>query len=261
MFDFNEEDLFFGSRSGPDVISEYYKPSVLSSFGYIKNDLDDINKSFIRLGFHLAELKKNKSGWFYYLCYDNFYDAVESNFGLSRSTVSRLIDVYKRFSAVAGYTHTMFLDDKYVDYSYSQLVELLPLDDKEIARISPRMTIKEIREYKKQLKRNKKDKFQSDTSDKICDVAQDDISCVDVPETPVVCATSHKEDVLCEDVFEVPTECAASHSCGKHLSFSMILLQIIAFKQSMLDSDEDGDYFSGYVDALDDVKDFILENE
>lgn len=29
----------------------------------------------------------------------------------------------------------------------------------------------------------------------------------------------------------------------------------------MLESDEDGDYFSGYVDALDEVKNFILENE
>lgn len=172
MYDFDEENVFFGTASKPDVLSDSCKLSVLSSFGYIKSDLNDINKSFIRLGFHLCELERNKAGWLYYLCYNNFYEAVESNFGLSRSTVSRLIDVYKRFSVVSGYTHTMFLDDKYVDYSYSQLVELLPLDDKEIACISPRMTVKEIREYKKQLKQNKKDKFQSDISDKICDVAR-----------------------------------------------------------------------------------------
>lgn len=228
MYDFSEEDVIFGDME----YKGYHKffPAALSCFGYIKSDLNDISKSFIRLGFHLYEFICDNHN-FMSLGYDNVYAAIEANFGLSRSTVSRLVDVYKRFSVVSGYTHTMFLDDKYADYSYSQLVEMLPLSDDEMKSVNSKMTVKEIRDYKKQLKQNKKDKFQADTPDKICDVAKED-----VPEAPVD-----------------PVEFVELH-------VSDVLLKIKYLKKSVLDSDVDAEYFAGYIAALDDLKKSILEN-
>lgn len=43
----------------------------------------------------------------------------------------------------------MEMSGKYKDYSYSQLTEMLPLSDEQRAMISPDMTIKQIREIKK----------------------------------------------------------------------------------------------------------------
>ena len=51
-------------------------------------------------------------------------------------------------------THTMYLDEKYQDYSYSQLCEMLGMSDEQRRQVRPDMTVKEIRELKKNVSRN-----------------------------------------------------------------------------------------------------------
>lgn len=133
-----------------------------ASFEYIDRDIIDVRTNFIRLGFHLAECKNMK----YYedFGFENFYEFVEKNWGKDKTATSRHINIFMKFSAVSeehSNNHKMWLDEKYEDYSYSQLSEMLQMNKEQMKQITPDMTVKEIRELKKSWKEK----------DKSCDVA------------------------------------------------------------------------------------------
>lgn len=121
----------------------------LSSFGYIKRDINDIKNEYIRLGFHLAECKRYR--YYEQFGYDNFNEFVFSNFGLEKSSLSRCLSVYERFAMCEGpfSTPKMFIDKKYSDFSYSQLCEMVSMSDDMVKRVNPDMTISQIRALKK----------------------------------------------------------------------------------------------------------------
>ena len=64
--------------------------------------------------------------------------------------------MYYRFAdceyGITGKVYKNWIDKKYENYSYSQLCEMVKLKDKELEHISPNMTVRDIREYKKNLK-------------------------------------------------------------------------------------------------------------
>ena len=153
-------DIVFGMFNlGQDV-----DDMAIGSFDYIKKDIMDIKTSYIRLGFHLAECKTCK--YYEKFGYVDFHEFVFNNFGLDKSALSRILAVYDRFCMRNNNgNRTMFLDDKYVGYSYSQLCEMLPLSNKEIYGINSNMTVSQIREYKKSLKTGNNEVVNS------CDVA------------------------------------------------------------------------------------------
>ena len=126
------------------------------SLKYILTDMNDIRKSFIRLGFHLAEMLHNK----YYedFVFPTMEEFAEANLGMDKSNVYRYIRVYEQFGAVSEPTFSnalsstppkMFLDDRWKDYSFSQLVEMCSMSDNQRRACTPEMTIKQIREVKK----------------------------------------------------------------------------------------------------------------
>ena len=127
----------------------------VASFGYIKRDMINIRKGYISLGFHLDEMQR--SGYHVELGYDDFYECVQKNFGLDKSAVSRCISVWKEFAAYDenSYSRKMWIDERYANYSYSQLAEMLPLKQEERRRVTPDMSVREIREFKKNLKNKK----------------------------------------------------------------------------------------------------------
>lgn len=120
----------------------------LASVKYILTDLNDIRKRYITLGFHLKEFSR----MLYYrdFGYTTMYEFCDANFGMDKSAVSRCISVFEAFSLVEGHTHKMQLDDKYKEYSYSQLCEMVSMSDEERKQIKPDMTIRQIREKKKE---------------------------------------------------------------------------------------------------------------
>ena len=148
--DLNELNIHYGEfnfKDKPDV-------AAVSSFKYLLVDCSDLKKRYISLGFHLDEFAVNQ----YYrdFGYDNIYDFVMDNFGLDKSVVSRCISVWQTFAEKnKDGTLTMFVDSNYADYSYSQLVEMLSIPEKERKKISPVLTVKQIREFKKNLKEGK----------------------------------------------------------------------------------------------------------
>lgn len=136
---------------GNETISDGAK----GSFEYIRQDIKDIKKRYIALGFHLAEFDRYE----YYKEYgfSTLQDFVSSNFGIEKSSLSHILSVYYRFAdcedGITGKVYKNWIDKKYENYSYSQLCEMVKLKDKELEHISPKMTVRDIREYKKNLKR------------------------------------------------------------------------------------------------------------
>lgn len=133
----------------------------VSQLKYIIADAANIKQYYLVLGQHLSQLKNNES-WIHSLGYLDFYSCVYANIGLDKSAVSRCIGVFHTFCKIDDGQYRLELKDNYKDFSYSQLSEMLSLDEDDRKQIMPDMTIKEIRDLKKKIKSdNDSDKQQS----------------------------------------------------------------------------------------------------
>lgn len=148
---------------GPYYLGEDVSELSLASVKYMYTDLTDIRKYYIRLGFHLNEFDMNKG--YLDFGYPTLEEFCNVNLGLDKSAVSRCINVYREFNAgddkefkgnIVNYGCAMELSDRWKDYSYTQLCEMLPLSPDDRIRVLPTMSCKEIREFKKKLKDGKK---------------------------------------------------------------------------------------------------------
>lgn len=144
-------DLTTGIVFGEDYYGDEVNELAVASFNYVKQDIADVKKRYMSLGFHLHEMEMRR--YHEELGYDNFYECIEKNFHMDKSAVSRVIAVWKEFcSKDDADSRKMWIDDRYEKYSYSQLVEMLPLKEQERRRVTSDMTVSQIRNYKKSLK-------------------------------------------------------------------------------------------------------------
>lgn len=144
------KDDELGIKYGPykyGTIDSKPRELAFASVGYLMNDMINIRENYIRLGFHLFECRRNQ----YYMDfgYPSLVEFCAANLGLDSSAVSRCINVFLTFSASEKGVHKMWLDDKYKEYSYSQLCEMVSMNDEKRRQVTPDMTIKQIREVKK----------------------------------------------------------------------------------------------------------------
>lgn len=116
------------------------------SLQYILSDISDIKKYYVRLGFHLEEFKRCE--YYHDFGYGTFEEFCEANLSLDKSAIGRCISVWRNFSDDGK----MFLKEEYEDYNYSQLCEMIALDDTSRKHILPSMSVQEIRNYKRGLK-------------------------------------------------------------------------------------------------------------
>lgn len=115
----------------------------------IKNRVDEIFESYLEIGQLLDQVKKEKL----YLAndYKNINEYAMKEFELSSSTVKRLIAIYNRFCDDEAQ-----LLEEYKGFSYSNLAELLSVDDKDIKSFVPTMSVKAVRSKKLELEVNEK---------------------------------------------------------------------------------------------------------
>lgn len=136
----------FYEGDSPDALA-------LGSFEFISKDLNDIKRSYFRLGFHLNEFDNCKYyQQFGFTCLSDF---ALHNWGLEKSFVSRCISVFKFTAQYRGMLPTMFQEEVYKPYSYSQLVEMISMDEETLHKCSPTFTVKELRQIKKNAKKRK----------------------------------------------------------------------------------------------------------
>lgn len=103
----------------------------------VHEDVRCIQQSYIRLGFHLKEIRRCK--YYEKLGYVDFGEFCLCNYGMEKSVVSRCLKVYERFADGDEYLGTgrkMWIHPDYKDYSYSQLCEMVSMDDKDLRQIT-----------------------------------------------------------------------------------------------------------------------------
>lgn len=178
-----ETDIVLGTG---DTGNQEQMKNWSSNIHWVREDIRNIKASFIKLGFHLYEIKRCNAYCIY--GYDDFYEFCDNNFHLSSSTVRRHIQIYERFGEYRDGSIKMNIAKEYEGYTYSQLCEMLSLSDGDAKKIKPEMTVKEIREYKLSLKEEKLRRL-SDHLDKLS--KESDVDKAELKNKD--CATSRKK--------------------------------------------------------------------
>lgn len=121
----------------------------------IRGLLHDTVNNYLKIGYLLSSLTDDNLKE---LGCDSIYDFSKENFDLGVTSTKNFINVYKKFGVISNddinyspnyMMHFISLKEEFKDYSMSQLVELLPVDDDEIEKFTPDMTCKDIRALKK----------------------------------------------------------------------------------------------------------------
>lgn len=129
------------------------REAAVGSVKYVLSDISDIKKNYFRLGFHLWELQNMK----YYedFGYATMAEFCEANFDMDKSAVSRCINVFLHVCQRKDgniYSHpTMFMQEKFQDFSYSQLCEMVSMSEEQEKLVKPDMTVQQIRKLKKEI--------------------------------------------------------------------------------------------------------------
>ena len=161
------EGLFFKPLNlAPSVATTEKGCFLASAVADIKGTLSKAVKSFredcIHVGFLLKQLRENgyyrvasRYGSTYDFTYadaflsEPFFKFCSDQFNLCKSTVYALIQVAERFGDSTGK-----ILPRYVNFEYSQLVEMAPLTEDELIKVTSDMSVSKIRS----LKKKKKDK-------------------------------------------------------------------------------------------------------
>lgn len=117
------------------------------SLEIIKDESFKIQKSFVKIGWYLKHIRDDElykaDG------YDNIYDCAADQLGYAQSTVSRFINICEKFSKDHNSPE---LDEKYAGFDKSQMIEMLPMSPEQLEKVTPDMTVKQIREVNKKEK-------------------------------------------------------------------------------------------------------------
>lgn len=114
------------------------------SLNMIREELHRTRRSFVKIGWYLKHIREKEM--YKEEDYANIYELAADKFNLSQPTATRFINICEQFSI--GHDSPE-LDEKYLDFNMSQLFEMLPMNPEEMSRVTPDMTVSQIRDYKK----------------------------------------------------------------------------------------------------------------
>lgn len=140
------EELVTGAveEAAPTAQKWYEGVSLEDAEIYIQANLKSAARSVIAIGYYLKCVHRNEL--FKEAGYKDICEYAKDRFGFSASTTSRYMTRNDKFS-VNG--NSPILDDKYKDFNKSQLQEMLSLDAEQLEKVSPDMTVVQIREMKR----------------------------------------------------------------------------------------------------------------
>lgn len=115
-----------------------------SSRKWIRADLEKLKTDFLKLGFHLWEV--DRCGYYKEAGYETVAEFAETEFGIKKASCYNYIGLVRNYSRDG---HSMFLDEKWKEYGYSQLVVMMSMNDADRKKVQPGHTISQIREIKK----------------------------------------------------------------------------------------------------------------
>ena len=129
----------------PEVVkhtgAEWYRDvSLEDAEVFIRSNLQSAVRSVIATGFYLKHIRDNEL--YLEAGYKNINEYAMDRFGLSASATSRYITRNTRFSRGGN---SPLIDDRFKDFSKSQLQEMLGMSDEQLEQVTPDMTVREIR--------------------------------------------------------------------------------------------------------------------
>ena len=129
----------------PEVVkhtgAEWYRDvSLEDAEVFIRPNLQSAVRSVIATGFYLKHIRDNEL--YLEAGYKNVNEYAMDRFGLSASATSRYITRNTRFSRGGN---SPLIDDRFKDFSKSQLQEMLGMSDEQLEQVTPDMTVREIR--------------------------------------------------------------------------------------------------------------------
>lgn len=111
----------------------------------IDKQIENAQESFELTCCYLNDIKGSSDNFKRYGVKD-IYEFAERRFGIKRTSTKNFLNIYQKFM------DGVVLKKDYIGYSSSQLMELLPVDAGVIkSSFNPKMSVKEIREKKKEL--------------------------------------------------------------------------------------------------------------
>lgn len=110
----------------------------------IKQSMYSVAKEFLYIGFLLHEADCCK--YYEEKGYTSIYHYAETELGFKKSSVNNFIRVFETFSDDGK----CFIKDGYQDFKYSQLTEMLSMSPKQLEAAKPDMTVRQLRELKKE---------------------------------------------------------------------------------------------------------------
>lgn len=138
----------------PKNISEQDKRDKVSSFDCdidtIKGYLTEIANTYLLVAFRIYEINRYRS---FKGKYKNIVEACQAELGFKKSTTYNMINIVETFGKpdTSGFITYQSLFGL-AKFSYSQLCEMLSLSERQRLQVTPEMTVKEIREIKKDIK-------------------------------------------------------------------------------------------------------------
>lgn len=121
----------------------------------LKNKVNNIGSSYLDLAFYLYRFRQLKAGDFssdprfmYEREFLDIYTFAEKHLGFCKTTTKNMIAIVEKFAD----KEALKLQSSFEDYSYSQLTELCSVEEDKLDEFTSDMTIKEMREKKKELK-------------------------------------------------------------------------------------------------------------
>lgn len=109
--------------------------------------LNDTSKNFVKIGYWLLKLNKVDLALY---GYKSIYDFAKDVFGLGTTSVKNMVGVANKFCDFDNYysKYDCVLKEEYKGFSYSQLVELLSVDELDLEKFNCSMPVAEMRENK-----------------------------------------------------------------------------------------------------------------
>ncbi|HJC25385.1 MAG TPA: DUF3850 domain-containing protein [Candidatus Eisenbergiella merdavium] len=106
----------------------------------IRNRLQETSENFIVIGYRLKQMRESRM--YEQEGYRSLSEFAGREYNLSRSVVTRLIQINDRFSENGN---SMELKAEYRNYGFAKLQEMLYLTDEELEEVTDDMTMREIR--------------------------------------------------------------------------------------------------------------------
>lgn len=141
--------------SNKEESMEYVQLSMdeyIQSKNDIKNNLGGIVKSFVRIGWQLTRI--DRSGAYKNDGYSSIAEFAAAEYGMTRTGVSRFMNVYETYSTDGD---TPELKEQYREFKFSQLTELLQVQEADRQMFTPEVKREDIREFQRFEKENEAD--------------------------------------------------------------------------------------------------------